>query len=323
MSGPAKDESERRSAALRTTDQLRKLTSQALTSDAVKAAFATKLVAAGLGLVACAAGVDYFVGGADMQRAFEQVASEAGATGVASTVHVGGAWLSAAKAWAVAQLPDTPREVGVWLATVGGLVLLAWGLHLKVRAPDRGRAVRDLGWVILGPGLLGCALFAISSWHGVAAIRVPMRGFWDKVRGGQLDRAAVGEFTLRYGPWVWHSIGPLLVLAIGLAVAAIALRPRPDERATLRVGKDVGRRTAAWASGLLLAYYLCVTVVTVSTYGAGLPALTWPWKVRPLASLGTLLFMAVGGGLVRTGRVLLRENAALGPAQAEDPSRAG
>ena len=64
-----KDEVERRSAALRTTDQLRKLTSQALSSDAVKAAFATKLVAAGLGLVACAAGVDYFVGGADMQRA--------------------------------------------------------------------------------------------------------------------------------------------------------------------------------------------------------------------------------------------------------------
>ncbi len=82
-----KDESNARSAALRTTDQLRKLTSQALASDTVRAAFATKLVAAGLGLMAFAAGVDYFVGGADMQRAFEQVASEAGATEVASTVH--------------------------------------------------------------------------------------------------------------------------------------------------------------------------------------------------------------------------------------------
>lgn len=308
----------RRGAALRTTDRLKALTSQALSRDAVASALATKLIGGGLGLVAFAAGVDYF--GAGVQKTVEQLAADAGATGVAETVHQVDGWLAAIKAWVLAQLPDTPREVALTLASAGGVALLGWGLVLKLRAPDRGRAVRDVGHVLLGPGLLGALLFALRSWHEVAALRIPARGFVDKLRAGTIGGADVWAFTLRYGPWAWHAIAPVLVLGLLLVAVALALRPRPEERAALRIGRDVVRRTAAWGGGLALGFYALVTAVAVITYGSGITCLTWPWKVKPWASLATLGFMALGAGLVRTGRVLMREHAALGPATGPDPA---
>ena len=156
--------------------------------------------------------------------------------------------------------------------------------------------------------MIGAIAYLVVSVRGFPVLRRTTSSFVDKVRAGALSWGDVGALTLKYHGWTWHEVGPVLVLGLLTLVAAIglsALERRRVERAREAVAM---LRRACWAgAGLSLTYYAGVTAVAVASYGAALPVVTWPWKVRPATFLLTLALMAVGAGVAWTGRRLMRE----------------
>lgn len=296
------------------TQRLKDLTSQALSRDAVRSAFGTKLVAGGLGLCGCAAGVDYFATGDEVQKAIGKLAAGSSAAAVADTVMTVGAWLSAAKAWVAARLPDTPQEVVAALASLLGALLLAWGLALKVRTPgvDRGRGLRDVGSVLLGPGVVGLVLFGFKSWAGVPALRVASRSFVEAWQDGRTTWKGLFDYIVRYTPWAWREVGAVLLLGLALLVAWIVglAVTRGRERSLMA---QLATRAAGAGAALCLTYFAIASAIAVMTYGGGLACVVWAWKVKPMAFLATVGFMALGVALRRTGKAVLAAHASVGP----------
>lgn len=278
----------------------------AVSAEKVRAALATKLVGIGLALICFAGGLDYFSqSGEDMSKAVAGFARAEGQGALVDDLQkVGGRW-SAFKATFVAMLPNTVREYLVWLSLIPGAVVFAWGLRLKLgdgTRAERGRALWDLGRIVLGPGLLGVVASVMVAVQSFPVLRRTTSGFIDKVRNGALTFDDVSALTAKYHAWTWAQIGPVLVLGLGLVALAVVLTIVGRGR----IVADLLRRTAWSGSVLSLSYYAGVTAVAVASYGAALNHVTWPWKVRTTTFLLTLGFMALGAGIAWTGRALMR-----------------
>ena len=62
---------------------------------------------------------------------------------------------------------------------------------------------------------------------------------------------------------------------------------------------------------LALGYYFAATAAAVASYGSALsPYLTWPWKLTPGAFLTSILFMAMGIAMARTGTAGMKKEPA-------------
>lgn len=307
------DESVRHTASQR----FKAIAAQAVTKERVRSVLATRLVAIGLALVCFAGGLDYFTHGEDVHKAVAGLARDSGQGELVDDLERAGARVGAWKAAALELVPDTLQEYVVLCTAAAGLVLLGWGLRAKLGAgsrAERGRAMWDLGRIILGPGVVGALAYLVVALRGFPVIRRTTGAFVDKVRAGAFGWGDVGALTVKYHAWVWHEVGPVLVLGLTGVVAAVVVR-----RGRGRPAVDVLRR-ACLAGGLLaLLYYACVTALAVASYGAALPATTWPWKVRPATFLLTLTVMSLGVGLAWTGLAAMRagdEDAGVTPAGA-------
>lgn len=310
------DESVRR----RASERLKAIASQAVSREKVRAALATKLVALGLTLLCFAGGLDYFSQSEAVTKALAGLARDSGQADLLEDLEKVGGTLEAWKRAALEALPDTAREWAVLVTLVGGAVALAWGLRLELGSgtpAERGRAMWDVGRVVLGPGVVGGLAYAFVSFRGFPVLRRTTSGFVDKLRAGALSWGDVGALTVKYHGWTWHEVGPVLVVGVTSVAAALTLgvvERRRAERAREAVALV---RRACWALALLaLTYYAAVTAVAVASYGAGLPVVTWPWKVRPATFLLTLTLMSLGAGIAWTGRRLMR-------AAATQPAAAG
>lgn len=300
--------------SVRASERLKAIAQHAVSAEKVRAALATKLVAVGLALICFAGGLDYFSQGEEMNKTLAGIARDTGQGDlVADLEKVGGRW-SAFKATVIAMLPDTLREYVVLLSLLPGMGVFAWGLRLKVGSgsrEERGRTLWDLGRIVIGPGLIGALAFSVRAIKDFPVLRRTTSGFVDKIKNGTLTGADVGALTAKYHGWTWAEVGPVLVLGLLLCATAFVLgRLRRGG-----VAVDVVRRSAWSGAALSLGYYGSVTAVAVASYGAGLPVVTWPWKVRATTFLLTLGLMSVGGGIAWTGRALLRRPAE--PAEGE------
>lgn len=302
----------------RASERLKAIASQAVNRDKVRAALATKLVAFGLTLVCFAGGLDYFSQSEAVTQALAGLARDSGQGALVDDLQKVGGLLEAWKRAVLASVPDTGREWVVLLALLAGLGVLVWGLRIKLGSgtpAERGRAMWDVGRIILGPGLVGAIAYVVVSVRGFPVLRRTTSSFVDKVRAGTLSWGDVGALTAKYHGWTWHEVGPVLVLGILGVVAGVVLWQVERRRAERGKEAVAVLRRACWAAAAMgLTYYAGVTAVAVASYGAGLPVVTWPWKVRPATFLLTLALMAVGASVAWTGRRLLR--AATPPAAA-------
>lgn len=318
----------------RASERLKAIASQAVSqtvnSQKVRSALATKFVALGLTLLCFAGGLDYFSQGDAVHAALAGLARDSGQGALVDDLERVSGRLATWKDALVAAFPDTVREWVVLVALLAGVGVLAWGLRIKLGTgtpAERGRAMWDVGRIVLGPGLVGAAAYLVVSLRGFPVLRRTTSSFVDKVDAGALSWDDVAALTAKYHGWTWHEVGPVLVLGLaGVAAASLlgllerwrrssgasaspsASGPRRAERA--RGALAVVRR-GCWAGGALaLGYYAAVTAVAVASYGAALPVVTWPWKVRPATFVLTLGLMSVGAAVAWTGRLLLREAAA-------------
>lgn len=298
--------------SIRASERLRAIAQHAVSKEKVRAALATKLVAIGLALVCFAGGLDYFSHGDDVSKAITGIARDSGQGQLVDDLEkVGGRW-NAVKAAMIAALPDTAREYVVVISLLPGIAVFLWGLRMKLGAgtrEERGRTLWDLGRIVLGPGFVGALVFLVRAVREFPVLRRTTSGFVDKVRNGTFTWSDVGELTVKYHAWTWAQVGAVLVLGLTLCALAFVLGRLKRGGAAA----DVVRRSA-WSGGLLsLGYYGSVTAVAVASYGAGLPVVTWPWKVRATTFLLTLGLMALGAGIAWTGRVLMRPEQAPAP----------
>ncbi|MCO5166424.1 MAG: hypothetical protein M9894_08670 [Planctomycetes bacterium] len=294
------DESVRHTASQR----LKAIAAQAVTKERVRSVLATRLVALGLALVCFAGGLDYFTHGEDVHKAVVGIARDSGQGQLVDDLERAGAQVGAWKAAALALVPDTLQEYVVLCTAALGFVLLGWGLRAKLGTgsqAERGRAMWDLGRIIIGPGIVGVLAYLVVTLRTFPVVRRTTAAFVDKVRAGALGWGDVGALTVKYHAWVWHEIGPVLVLGVLGVVGALVVRAGRGRPAV-----DVLRRACLAAGALALLYYAGVTAVAVSSYGAALPATTWPWKVRPATFALTLSVMSLGVGLAWTGLGLMR-----------------
>jgi hypothetical protein len=290
---------------VRASERLRAIASQAVSRDALRAAFATRCVAIGLALLCFAGGLDYFSHGEDVHRALKGIARAEGGGAVVDEVERVGGQVGAWKAAALAMVPDTVREYVVFAALLPGLAALAWGLRLKLGGDgddERGRALWDIGRIILGPGVVGAVAHLVVTLQGFPMLRRTTSGFVDKLRQGSFSGGDVWALTVKYHGWTWNEIGAVLALGLALVAATLALAPISRGRVSL----GVLRRTSFSGALYAIFYYGAVTTVAVASYGAALPVVTWPWKVRPGTFLLTLGLMALGTGIAWTGRALMQ-----------------
>lgn len=307
----------------RASERLRSIAGLAVSPDTVRAAFATKLVAAGLALVCFAGGLDYFSHGEEVQRAIAGLARDSGQGQLVDDLaRVEGQWATWKRA-ALAFLPTTAPQWAVFVATLPGICLLAWGLRMKLGSgtqTERASALWDLGRIVLGPGLVGALAYFVVALRGFPVLRRTTSSFVGKVYDGALTRDDVLSLGAKYHGWTWAEVGPVLVLGLSAVVLAIVLgrvsallnrREDASDHAMRRTTLDVTRRVAWSVGALALLYYAGVTLVATASYGAGLPVVTWPWKVRPATFLLTLGLMGLGAGIAWTGRAL-RPRAAAG-----------
>lgn len=303
----------------RASERLKAIASQAVNRDKVRAALATKLVALGLTLVCFAGGLDYFSQSEAVAQALAGLARDSGQGALVDDLQKVGGLLESWKRAVIASIPDSGREWLVLLALVGGVSVLAWGLRIKLGSgtpAERGRAMWDVGRIILGPGFVGAMAYVVVSVRGFPVLRRTTSSFVGKVQAGTLSWGDVAALTAKYHGWTWHEVGPVLVLGVLGVITAIVLGL--VERRRAERGKEAVAllRRACWsAAAMALTYYAGVTAVAVASYGAGLPVVTWPWKVRPATFLLTLALMALGASVAWTGRRLLR-TAATPPAAA-------
>ncbi len=297
----------------RASERLKAIASQAVNREKVRAALATKLVALGLTLVCFAGGLDYFSQSEAVAKALAGLARDSGQGQLVDDLQKVGGVLEAWKHALVAALPDTAHEWVVLVALAGGVGVLGWGLRIKLGSgtpSERGRAMWDVGRIVLGPGLVGALAYLVVSVRGFPVLRRTTSSFVDKLKAGALSWSDVAALGAKYHGWTWHEVGPVLVVGLASlvgAVALLALERRRAERA--RVVVAVLRRTCTAAAALALTFYAGVTAVAVASYGAALPVVTWPWKVRPATFLLTLGLMALGAGVAWTGRRLMRADA--------------
>lgn len=300
----------------RASERLKAIAGLAVSGDKVRAAFATKLVAAGLALVCFAGGLDYFSHGEDVQRALAGFARDSGQGAIVDDLAKVEGQMSAWKRAALAFLPTTAPQWVVLVATLPGVCLLAWGLRMKLGSgtqAERASALWDLGRIVLGPGVIGAVAYLLVSLRGFPVLRRTTSSFVGKVRDGALTWSDVASLGAKYHGWTWAEVGSVLVLGVASIVLAIVLgrvsarlnrREDASDHAMRRTTLDVTRRVAWSIGALALFYYAGVTLVATASYGAGLPVVTWPWKVRPATFLLTLALMGLGAGVAWTGRAL-------------------
>lgn len=300
----------------RASERLRSIAGLAVSHDTMRAALATKLVAAGLALVCFAGGVDYFSHGEEVQRALAGLARDSGQGAIVDDLARVDSQMAAWKRAALAFLPRTAPQWMVLVATLPGVLMLAWGLRMKLGSgtqAERASALWDLGRIILGPGLIGAVAYFVVSLHGFPVLRRTTSSFVRKVHDGAFTADDVLSLGVKYHGWTWAEVGPVLVLGLTSVVVAFVLgrvsarlnrREDAADHAMRRTTLDVVRRVC-WSVGVLaLLYYAGVTIVATASYGAGLPVVTWPWKVRPATFLLTLALMGLGAGIAWTGRAL-------------------
>ncbi len=291
---------------------------EAAAAERAQSLFGTKLIAAGLALVAVAGGLDYFQHQKAIYQVLGDVANDAGQGDVVTTLQGVNQQVDALKLQALAHLPKGVRDHLAGAALALGAVLLTVGTRIKLRFA-RGQLVRDIGRVIAGPGFLGVVAFALISWRGVAVLRATTLTFTTRLREGQLSWSDLKAFTVQYGPWAWEPVGAVLLLGVLLLAASAAVRfawVRRIKRAPL-LG-EVLQRSTFWGGVLAVSFYLAATVISIVSYGGALRLLAWPWKTNRGAFLVTLAFMALGLGLARTGTNMMKREAAEG----DDPDAA-
>lgn len=298
----------------RASERLKAIAAQAVNRDKVRAALATKLVAVGLTLLCFAGGLDYFSQSEAVTQALAGLARDSGQSALVDEYQKVSGVLESWKHAIMEAVPDTGHEWVVLVALVVGVGVLTWGLRIKLGSgtlAERGQAMWDVGRIVLGPGVVGSIAYLVVSVRGFPVLRRTTSGFVDKVRSGTLTWSDVGALTAKYHGWTWHEVGTVLVLGVlGLiaAVGLFVLERRRAERARELVA--VLRRACAAATTLALLYYAAVTAVAVASYGAALPVVTWPWKVRPAPFLLTLWLMSVGVALAWSGRRMMKRAAA-------------
>lgn len=291
---------------MRASQRLIALGRKVASADRVKSALGTKLIASGLALLCLAGGIDYFGPSPETQQALLDMTRDSGQGGLVETYQQVGGTMDELKKEAIDHVPVTVRDY-LALVTLGvGLLLLAFGLRVKARAAgdERGRTIRDVGRVILGPGLGGAALFLVATWQRSPQLRASVGGFWSDLREGRMEQGELWTRTLKFAPWAWQGAGEALLL--GLLLLAIWIGFIVFAPARPGLFGQIVRRTAGSGAMFCVVCYLGITLVTVASSGTGLPHLVWHWKVNPTASAITLGFMALGAGLSRAGSAQLR-----------------
>ncbi|MBI3725411.1 hypothetical protein HY251_15880 [bacterium] len=307
----------------RASGKLKAAASATLTRENAKKALSTKLVAVGLAAIFFATGVDYFENEDKVHRVLATAAHDAGQHEVAGVIEVVDESMDHLKGGALAAIPPAVREHLAGAALALGLLSLASGVRMKVRASSgkHGRVMRDMGGAIAGPGLIAVILYVYVSWRGAIVIRSAMGSFFGHVFRGELSGPDVKELTFRYAPWAWQEVGG--VLLIGLAFAAFSGALRLVERRIAprtRLDLEVTRRTATAAAVLSLSYYACATLVAVTSLGGALRVIAWPWKIDAPAFLVTLALMSFGIGLGRAGALLHRREEGEKPPAPKKPT---
>jgi hypothetical protein len=288
-----------------TSERLKTAAIEAVSPENVKAALANKLLAIGLMLVCLACGIDYFNNDDRVHGAVKSVAIDAGADQVAEAVDSVDKSVDDMKENALEKLPAPIRDnlpIGAFLV---GAVSLGAGFRLKVVAAgkEQGRVLRDVGWAVAAPGIVGVLVFAVTTWRKASVLRNTTRTFF----AGDKSWSTLADLGAHYAPWAWEHAGGVLVIGLVCVAAALGFwlgRAKLEPR--LGIATAILRRTATGAAALALGFYLLATLVAIVSYGGALPIIVWPWKVDTLAFLIGLFFMAGGLALARTGTLELR-----------------
>ena len=132
-----------------------------------------------MALVCLAGGIDYFENSAAIQEAVGGLATSQGQGEVVETLDEVGGQVDTLKTDAMEAVPESVRDYLAPGTAVLGLAFLVWGVRVKTRVPglERGRGLRDVGRVMLGPGALGVCLFLVITWQGAAGLRTATSSF--------------------------------------------------------------------------------------------------------------------------------------------------
>lgn len=257
---------------------------------------ASQLVGLGLTVLLVALGIGYKPDDSRVDKAAVTAARQAGSSSIADGYAAFAKEVDSLKETALGVCPEGLRDWVSHISLVAAGLALAVGAGLALlRAPSRAHVLRDIGWGIAMPGVLGVLVTAVLEWRAMKGIKATLTGDRAVATLWHEGKAAAGEalpalaLPLLAGTWL---------LIVGVALQRKWRRMHGGELAVRHVVAHF-----LIVAGLVPWVHLVGTIlIEAFTAGDTTGAMLAPWVDQRGAYMACVALFSFGAALFFAAR---------------------
>jgi hypothetical protein len=253
---------------------------------------AGQLIACSIMIFLFSLGIGYIQDDERIEEATVVAAKQAGQKEIANGYHQLWKQVDDAKKSCLERFPEEWHEpLKKWSLPAAGAILAAGVLVLLWRAPSRAHALREVGWGIWCPGLLGALATIVLEWRAMKAIKATFAG----------DRTASTLWTEGSGAGV--EAGTILWPVLAGGVVLLLLGWRLEKRWEKQKGKSKLVLKHVFAHFLMIAgavpwfHFLAAIVMGALSEGSSTGASVAPYTTNRGVYLACTALFAFGAAL--------------------------
>lgn len=253
------------------------------------------LMAAAITIFLLSLGVGYIQDEERIELATVTAAEHAGSPELAEGYHAFWKVLHDSKQTVLGTFPEGWHEpLKRWSVPAAAAVFGAACIVLLLRAPSRAHALKELGWGIAAPGLLGALATLVLEWRAMKGIKATLAGertastLWSE----GTDAALEGVHVL------WPVLlGGLALMVVGFVCERRWRRKRGGDKGSKLSALHVISHFLIIAGAVPWSHFLTAVVLDAFTNGASTGASMAPFTANPLVYVACSALFAFGAAL--------------------------